>query len=118
MKCSCARAWQFLLGFCVVALGCAKSVQPIEISESEQNLSKIGQAYMLATTGLRPPPKDAADPTPYLKKMGESPACLKSPEDGEQYVIIWNVKADELSPRGKGENRQFPVLAYEKKGTG
>jgi hypothetical protein len=107
-----------VVGVCLLVLSCSKHYAPEAISESEQNLSKIGRAYMLAMGGLKHAPHNAAELTPYLKDLGESSSCLRSPEDGEEYVIIWNVKPGEMAPRGNGEDRRFPVLAYEKTGSG
>jgi hypothetical protein len=107
-----------VVGVCLLVLSCSKQYAPEPVSESEQNLSKIGRAYMLAMGGLKRAPQNAAELTPYLKELGESSSCLRSPEDGEEYVIIWKIKPDEMAPRGSGPDRQFPVLAYEKKGSG
>jgi hypothetical protein len=105
----------------VVTLGgCSPKYEAVPASQAESNLSKIGRAYMLASAGLKRPPKNSQELLPYLKEIGESEAALRSPTDGEEYVILWGVKGESLAPKPPSSElkpyQRFPVLAYEKRG--
>jgi hypothetical protein len=84
------------------------------VDVSRQNLQKIGIAYARATTQLNRPPKDVNDLLPSLKEQGDTPEILHSPDDGEDYVILWGV--DFRHPSAAGD--ASVVLAYEKTGKG
>jgi hypothetical protein len=108
------------MGYCI---GCGVHVEtPEPLSEAEENLSKIGRAYMQAGSGLKRPPRNAKELLPYLEKNGATEQVLRSPRDGQEYVILWDVKSSELAPKpvqeGLPADRRFPVLAYEKTGEG
>jgi hypothetical protein len=49
---------------------------------------------------------------PFLQEVGDPAKLLRSPDDGEEYIICWN--RDILNTSGNG----FPVIAYEKLGKG
>lgn len=104
-------------------IGCGVHVEtPEPLSEAEENLSKIGRAYMQAGSELKRPPRNAKELLSYLEKNGETERVLRSPRDGQEYVILWDVKPSELAPKpvkeGLAPHRRFPVLAYEKSGEG
>ncbi len=50
----------------------------------------------------------------YLKKQGDTPEILRSPADGEEFVIHWGVDYRKYLGKSGG----LPVLAYEKAGKG
>ena len=104
-----------------VGVGCGVHVDPPEpATEAEENLSKIGRAYMEASSGLKHPPRNTKELVPFLEKVGASENALRSPRDGKEYVILWDVKGSDLAPKppqqGLAPDRRFPVLAYEKVG--
>jgi hypothetical protein len=104
------------LAACVLAFGCAEK-KPAPPSASETNLRMIGRAYATATAALNRPPRNSKELKPYLAQLGASEDALRSPNDGEEYVILWNVKPQDLGPQGSDpKQRKFPVLAYEKTG--
>jgi hypothetical protein len=84
--------------FLGIAVGCAR-VEPPESGEAEQNLAKIGRAYMKATGGLKRPPHNASELTTYLRQMGEPDSVLRSPRDGQEYVILWDLQPADLAPK-------------------
>jgi hypothetical protein len=103
--------------------GCAaKQEIPPPRTEAEENLQKIGQAYMDARAGLKRSPRNNSDLLPFLRKVGGSEQTLRSPRDGLEYVIHWDVKPADLLPKpvaeGVSTTQRLPVLAYERVGDG
>jgi len=99
---------------CLAVAGCGPSGGvdgPVDASR--QNLQKIGVAYAQATTRLKRPPKNLSDLLPSLKEQGEPAEILRSPDDGEEYVILWGVDFRWPPP---GQRDPSVVLAYEKRG--
>jgi len=93
-----------VLGF----LGCGRKPTVAVLPASTENLQKIANAYRLATDNLGVAPRSLDDLLPALKQLGYGPEVLKSPDDGEDYVIVWGV--DYRYAQGN------PVLAYERRG--
>jgi hypothetical protein len=110
------------LCFGFLLAGCSPKYEAQSASQVEINLSKVGRAYMLASAGLKRPPKNSRELVPYLKELGESEEALRSPRDGEELVILWGLKGNDLLPRAPSADlktdQRFPVLAYEKRGQG
>lgn len=104
-------------GMVCFALGAAGLVgcssQTVEHPPVHQNLKKIGIAYIQATEKLNRAPANLKDLMPFLKDQGDPDQLLKSPGDGENFVIVWNV--DHRAYASKGE--QLPVIVYEKTGS-
>jgi len=73
----------------------------------------IRSAYLRATKALGRPPQDKNDLIPYLKRGGDPAVFLRSPDDGEDYMILWGLDILNLEPR---EDGRLPVLAYEQRG--
>ena len=97
--------------------GCGSS-KPVVFPEdtSRQNLQRIGVAYAQAAVQFRRPPQKRDDLLVALQgEPGQpSPAdILKSPNDGEEYVIVWGVNFREL---GIKRGNVDVVIAYEKRG--
>ncbi len=101
----------FLLA-CFGIAGCGGEPQSKDIPGSYQNLKSISAAYLEATKSLDRPPKDLDELMPYLKKQGDPETLLRSPNDGENYQILWGV--DYRSP--PQQRGTYPVLAYEQRG--
>jgi hypothetical protein len=94
---------------CILAsAGCgSKSPDPASITCYE-NLGAINGAYARATQKLGRPPANAEELVPHLKEVGDPATILKSPRDGEPYVIFWNV-----------DPRKSPgIIARESRGSG
>ena len=82
-----------------LVVGCGIHVEPPPPpGEAEENLSKIGRAYMEASAGLKHPPRNAGELAPFLEKVGASESVLRSPRDNQDFVILWDVKSSELAP--------------------
>ena len=109
-----ALAWPML---CLAGVGCG-SPEPVkrEADASYQHLKMIGFAYQRAITELGRPPQNAKEILPYINYKGEGgpEAVLRSPNDGQEYKILWGVAGEDMEPRASGT---YPVLAYEQQGT-
>jgi len=79
---------------------------------STQNLRQIGAAYVKALDKLERPPNNVEELKPFLKEFGDPATILRSPDDGQDYKILWGVDVR----TAKGPNGVMTVLAYEKDG--
>src|SRR5262249_14836427 len=77
---------------------------------ARENLSHIVEAYLKAHERLGRPPQKLDDLRPHLK----ADDVLRSPHDGERYVIVWGVNL--RTPQFEGAS--LPVFIYERKGKG
>lgn len=98
-------------------VGCG-SKAPVDVSsnQSAQNLLHIWAAYSQASNQLGRPPQSAAELTPFLKNVAgdvDPASILRSPDDNEDYVIVWGVNFLEIA---KSRGNMNIVLAYEKRG--
>jgi hypothetical protein len=99
-----------LLGI-VVLSGCGKG-KSNQRNPTEDRLYKIGKAYIQACYRLERAPENFGDIKSSIE--GDVPDdLLVSPNDGENFVILWGVNFAELSPSAKDP---FTVGGYEKKG--
>ncbi len=80
---------------------------------TQSRLLKIGEAYRRATYRLGHPPANFEEIKPSL--LGAKDEELRSPNDGEQFVIIYGVDYDKLPVPS---DRKSAIGAYEKKGAG
>ena len=105
-----------LFAVCLGATGCGKP-EPVqkEAQTSYQHLKAIRQAYMRATTELGRPPNNAKEILPYMQNAsgGSKEDLLLSPDDGQEYKILWGVSGDDMQPDADGH---YPILAYEQQG--
>lgn len=99
------------LSVCVFGLlmlvGCQPPVR--EVPAVYQNLKAISTAYLTATDDLGHPPRNMEELTPFLKRAGDPEKMLRSPNDGEPYVILWDIDYH-ITP--------VPVMIHEKTGKG
>lgn len=104
-----------VLGLMIVGCGPTKPVVFPE-NKFEQNLQRIGAAYTQASVKLGRPPTGPEELIEFLQVTGGSPAAeiLRSPHDGENYVIVWNVDFRQLAMSGANVNDV--IIAYEKRG--
>src|SRR5262245_45050551 len=96
----------------LAAIGCSSRATPSAAAVSEtENLSKIERAYDKAIQKLGRPPADTEQLKPFLKEFGDPDKILRSPRDGQPYVILYGVHIRkvklEMPP---------PIWAYEKNG--
>jgi hypothetical protein len=75
-------------------------------------------AYRQAMTALGRPPRNAEEIRPYLAKLGDPANLLRSPSDGEDYVISWGIDPTRLHqlPNSTGAAQQFPIWIHETTG--
>jgi hypothetical protein len=102
---------------CFVVLGCggpATVTAPADPVSS--SMMKIVDAYRTATIKLNHPPRNMEELKPSLKEKGVTDDMLKSPRDGQPYMIIWGI--DITKPPTSGDPRNMPVIIYEKEGAG
>ncbi len=78
----------------------------------EDHLLKIGLAYANATRHLGCAPKGLAEIRPYFDG-GAADQIARSPNDGEEFVVLWGVDYNKLPPR---RDDPYTVAAYEKHG--
>jgi hypothetical protein len=97
----------FLVAVLVAASGCRSEIVGTS-TKSYDNLAQIGSAYCKATDTLNHAPANLAELTPFLSEYGDPATLLKSPDDKEDYVILWGVDYRDIQP--------LPVTAYEKTG--
>jgi hypothetical protein len=107
----------FCLLICLAGFACggrSTDVPGQEAPVSYQNFKLIQQAYLAASQALGHPPQNASELMPYLhgKMEADKATLLLSPDDGEEYKILWGV--DALQPRM--EDGKFPIIAYEQRG--
>jgi hypothetical protein len=90
--------------------GCTRTTLPAVKQQDTANLTTISLAYNRATDKLGRPPKDLEELRPHLKDLGDPDAILRSPHDGQPYVILFGRdirKIDVMPP---------PIIAYEQQG--
>jgi hypothetical protein len=101
----------------LAAIGCGDSPPPAaETSRAEVNLQRIGAAYAAVAARGRPP-RNAADLARDLQAGPDqtNPSdLLRSPNDNQEYVIVWGVDFRALAMQ-RGGNVDV-VLAYERTG--
>jgi hypothetical protein len=97
----------------IVALGLVGCSRPViterPVNKAEADLGIIASAYAQASDRLGRPPRNVAEIMPFLKQAGNPDEILRSPNDNQPYIIIWDVNLDQIT----GEP---PILAYEKQG--
>lgn len=102
----------------IVAGGCSSQPEDRKIPEAGQNIRLVALAYQHAQTGLGRPPRSAAELRPYLAKLGDPTTLLRSPNDGEDYVVVWGIDPKSLHPLATTADapQQFPIWIHEAKG--
>ncbi|WP_425616287.1 hypothetical protein NA78x_006232 [Anatilimnocola sp. NA78] len=97
--------------------GCGGPAPPSAANDkSYENLQQIGAAYSQAANKLGRAPASEKDLHEFLKNGPGNPdpaTVLKSPDDNENYVIVWGVNFGELARKTGGVD---VVLAYEQRG--
>jgi hypothetical protein len=97
---------------------CRSSTKPVEakVDEARVHLQTIAAAYEFAVQRNGRPPQNLDELRPFLQdrqQPGKTLDVLRSPNDGENYVIIWGVDYRELATQVPNP---YVVLAYEKSG--
>ena len=114
MICCCTfwRRFGFFTAILLVA-GCSKQGVDKQRNPTEENLYKIGRAYIQACYRLQRGPRNLEEIKSDMEG-GFSADVLRSPGDGAEFVILWGVDFAKLPP---GANDPFTVGGYEKNGT-
>jgi hypothetical protein len=105
----CLSVFLALVGLALV--GCSDKLRPQEDPGSVR-MRRILQAYQLAADTRGRPPRNAQELGRFFKELGETgdpEQLLRSPRDGQPYVILFGPDFD-FEARGT-------ILAYEKTGT-
>lgn len=93
-------------------VGCGPRVIERETSDhGGDHLVTLTRVYTAAQRGLGRPPRGVDDLKSAAKEFGDVDTLLKSPIDGQPYVIVWGVDL------GNAPNPTM-VVAYEKIGAG
>jgi len=96
------------------APGCSRSSSTApSLSPAEDRLYTIGKAYIQANSKLGRGAKNFAEIKSFLPSDAPDD-LLRSPNDGEEFVILWGVDFNKLPPGAD----PYYVGAYEKTGTG
>ena len=96
---------------CLSGPGCSSPPPAaVPMNPSFSNLRIIRTAYVRASQQLDRPPENLQELMPYLKEAGDPATILRSPDDGQDYKIVYGV--DILH----GEPGHWPVIAYEQRG--
>lgn len=88
----------------------------VEDDKSAQYLQQIGAAYSQATAKLGRPPQNANELSEIIKSnpgSADPATILRSPDDNEDYVIVWGVDFREVA---KARGNVDVIIAYEKTG--
>lgn len=96
------------------ATGCTPSevVVQAKLEPAHESLMRVGTAYYRFNTRYGKAPTGVADLKPFLKEFGNPDELLRSPRDGEPYVICWGVDLQRPQPWVQSTG----VLAYERRG--
>lgn len=96
-----------------MAIGCSQTLT--QEGHDSGPLTSLSKAYLKATQGLNRPPKSPDELAKFLDPGVSVESLLKSPADGQPYVILWGTDARtgmELKPlvvgyeaQGKNGNR-------------
>jgi hypothetical protein len=93
-------------------LGCSNKTAVQTLNSTETKLTKIGMAYNSACNRLGRAP-DGIEEIKQDFKGGFSDDLLRSPNDGQDFVILWGVDYNSLPPR---PSDPFTIGIYEKTG--
>src|SRR5258708_3848894 len=101
-------------GACCLALlliaGCSSRPR-VTTAASAENIRKLRAAYLAAVTELKRPPTSEDELRPFLAKEGDPATLLRSPNDGEPFVVLYGA-----DPR-TGKDLKPLIIAYEKVGS-
>ena len=101
---------------CWCAAGCGSAANNGEDAppptECQKRLIAIGKAYVGASAKNNRPPRNAADLLPFLKEAGKPDELLKSPDDGQNFEIVYGSSILALKETGS----DVPIVAYERTG--
>ncbi len=104
------------LASAIMVLGCGKQTVAVKRSEDGNNLACVAMAYK-QVAGQGNPPRSINEIMPVLEKMGDPQTLLRSPRDGQPYVIVWGIDFRKvMAGRNKMSPGNMPIIAYEQQG--
>ncbi len=103
--------WPVFLALLMLS-GCSHGGDAHPLVPVEERLLKIALAYTNATNHLGHAPRGLAEIRPYFDG-GVADDVARSPNDGEEFVVLWGVDYNTLPPR---RDDPYTVAAYEKRG--
>ena len=92
------------------AIGCGAREDLSTVPPTVENLRFVRDSYFDARQALDRPPRSKEELVPYLKKFGDPAQLLRSPDDGEEFVIVYGI--DPLAMESIDQ-----VWAYERHGS-
>jgi hypothetical protein len=113
-------------GWLVLLCGCSSSPEPLPVDETVRRLRDLGQAYGQFTVDHQRPPQNEKDLRRQLEKMklGKPDELLRSPRDGQPFVIVWgfDVRQSGAGQEGAGNkltaDQAGAIYMYERQGSG
>jgi hypothetical protein len=108
-RCRFRRVACLLPFVALFAVGCTSGEVQSTIPPSVENLRSVRDGYFEARRALERPPRSKEELVPYLKKFGDPAQLLRSPDDGEDFVIVYGT--DPMA----AESMSY-VWAYERHG--
>ena len=111
------RLFAFALALvCWCAAGCGNSTNTGEDAppptECQKRLIAIGKAYVGASAKNNKPPANVGELLPFLKEAGKPDELLKSPNDGQNFEIVYGCKILAIKETGS----DVPIVAFERTG--
>ena len=111
----CRRLALLLVASTLGGAGCSCSsivVVDKPLEPAQERLAKIYMAYVRFSTEQKRPPRNAEELKPFLAEMGNADDILRSPRDGQPFVVCWGVNVGASASWAKS----MPVVIYEKQG--
>jgi hypothetical protein len=94
----------------VLTLGCMPQGEVTSVTQpTVVNLRAVRDSYFEAIKSLKHPARSKEELTPFLQKFGDPAEKLRSPDDGEEYVIVYGIEP--MAPDSINH-----VWAYERHG--
>lgn len=113
----------------IVLFGCSRPTT-IKDNPSQANLRKIALAYSRAALQNLAAVQNVNELRPMLQEVGNPEEILRSPNDGEEYVIIFGTELPQVATMKHLKEKKQPstqgmswaendiILAYESRGRG
>jgi hypothetical protein len=95
----------------LVFSGCSGEAESPKVPDDQQNILFILRAYCKVNGDQHRPPTSIEELKPALKEFGDVEKIIRSPRDGEIYVIVGGIDLSRMPSGGV-----LPVVAYERKG--
>lgn len=114
----CRRFPLLLVLLSLGGAGCSSSSEvrvDKPLDPTHERLVKICMAYVRFSAEEKTPPQNAKELKPFLAELGNADEILRSPRDGQPFVVCWGVDMTRL-PASWAQST--PVVVYERQGAG